>query len=99
MTYLRRRRRSDGLTSEEEEEGDGAELGDSTLQLSLTNQRREEGVTESENMAPESQPEPTLGPSSSSAPEEFPNTWDIVTEEENDVDPYKDIDEMPELSP
>ena len=103
MTDLRRR--SAGLTGEEEEEGDAAvrerlspELGDSTLQLSPTNQRRE-GVTESENMAPESQPEPTLGPSSSSAPEEFPNPWDVVTKEENDVDPYKDIEDMPELSP
>ena len=46
-------------------------------------------------MALDSQPEPTLGP----APEEFSNPWDVVIEEEDDVDPYKDIEDMPELSP
>ena len=57
-------------------------------------------MTESEDMVPESQLEQTLGPSSSSAPKEFPNPWDVVTEKEDDVDPYKDIEEdMPDLSP
>ena len=37
--------------------------------------------------------------SSSSAPEEFSNSWDAVTEKEDDVDPYEDIEDMPELSP